>query len=296
MTTTDQTNLIPAAARERIIGHMNEDHGDSVLAYARHYAGRSSATAATLAGIDQTGMDIVVTEPAGDQSVRVTFKEPLADAAAAHHVLIAMSKEAKAALASAAPGELPPGPERAANAALERAKAAAAYLRDNAKTALLGSADASGQPDSSVIPFVVDAEGALHTYISNLSIHTANLRANPRASVLLIEDEATANHLLARRRLTLRVSAAFVGRDDAGFAAPMQALRDKFGAVMEHLEKMHDFHLVRLVPDRARLVAGFGQAYDAAPADWTRLSHVNDTGHTAAPKPAGHGHGHGAQA
>lgn len=288
MTTTDQTNLIPAAARERIIGHMNEDHGDSVLAYARHYAGRSAATAATLAGIDQTGMDIVVTEPAGDQSVRVTFKEPLADAAAAHHVLIAMSKEAKAALASSAPAA---APGAKADAALERARAAASFLRDNAKTALLATADAAGQPDSSVAPFVVDAEGALHTYISNLSIHTANLRANPRASVLLIEDEATANHLLARRRLTLRVAASFVGRDDAGFAAPMQALREKFGPVMEHLEKMHDFHLVRLVPDRARLVAGFGQAYDAAPADWTRLSHVNDTGHTAAPKPAGHGHG-----
>lgn len=290
MTTTDQTNPIPAEARERILGHMNEDHGDSVLAYARHFAGRATATAATLAGIDQTGMDLVVTEPAGDQSVRVEFKTPLATAGDAHHVLIAMSKEAKAALASAS-GEPAPGPARGADAALERARAAAAYLRDHAKTALLATADASGQPDSSVAPFVLGDDGSLHTYISNLSIHTANLRANPRASVLLIEDESTANHLLARRRLTLRCAAAFVGRDAPGFAAPMQALRDKFGAVMEHLEKMHDFHLVRLVPDRARLVAGFGQAYDAAPADWTRLSHVNDTGHTAAPKPAGHGHG-----
>jgi putative heme iron utilization protein len=282
MTTTDQTNLIPAAARERILGHMNEDHADSVLAYAKHFAGRASATAATLAGLDQNGMDIVVTEPAGDASVRVEFKTPLADAAEAHHVLVAMSKEATAALRASAPSA---APDAKASAALERARAAAAYLRDHAKTALLATADADGQPDSSVIPFVVADDGALHTYISNLSIHTANLRANPRASVLLIEDEAAANHLLARRRLTLRCAAAFVGREEPGFAAPMRALREKFGPVMDHLVSMHDFNLVRLVPDRARLVAGFGQAYDAAPTDWTRLSHVNDTGHASAHAP-----------
>ncbi len=122
---------------------------------------------------------------------------------------------------------------------------------------------------------MLSADGALHIYISNLSLHTANLRANPRASALLIEDEATANHLLARRRLTLRCAAAFVARDDAAFAAPMRALREKFGPVMDHLVNMHDFHLVRLTPDRARLVASFGQAFDADPADWTRLSHIN---------------------
>lgn len=280
MTTTDQTNLLPAEARARIIGHMNEDHSDSVLAYARHFGARSAATAATLAGIDQHGMDIVVSEPAGDTSIRVEFAAPLATAGDAHHVLVAMSKEATAALRAAAP-EAKPAPNARAAAALERARAAAVFLRDTAKTCLLATADADGEPDCSVAPFVLGADGALHTYISNLSHHTAKLRANPRASVLLIEDEAGANHLLARRRLTLRCAATFVARDAGpAFAEPMRALREKFGPVMEHLESMHDFHLVRLVPDRARLIAGFGQAFDADPRDWTHLRHVNDTGHT----------------
>ncbi len=272
MTTSDQTNLLPEAARARILGHMNEDHTDSILAYAKHFGGRLSATAATLSGIDQSGMDLVVTEPSGDSPLRIQFKTTLADASDAHHVLVAMSKEATAALA-AAPADIP-----------ERARAASLHLRETAKTCLLGTADAAGAPDSSVAPFVLAPDGALHTYISNLSLHTANLRANPRASVLLIEDESTASHLLARRRLTLRCIATFVARESDAFTAPMQALREKFGPVMSQLESMHDFHLVRLVPDRARLVAGFGQAYDADPADWTQLRHVNDTGHSHAAK------------
>jgi len=271
MTTTDSTNALPADARTRILGHMNEDHADSVLAYARHFGGRLSATAATLAGLDLEGMDLLVTEPSGESPVRIPFATPLADASAAHHVLVAMSKEATAAL-KAAPADVP-----------ERARAAALHLRETAKTCLLATADSSGAPDSSVAPFVLAPDGALHTYISNLSLHTANLRANPRASVLLIEDESTASHLLARRRLTLRCTASFVARESDAFAAPMQALREKFGPVMSQLESMHDFHLVRLVPDRVRLVAGFGQAYDADPIDWTRLRHVNDTGHSHAP-------------
>jgi heme iron utilization protein len=272
MTTTDSTNLLSPEARARILGHMNEDHADSVLAYAKHFGGRLSATAATLSDLDQDGMDLLVTEPAGQSPLRIQFKTTLASAADAHHVLVAMSKEATAAL-KAAPADVP-----------ERARAAALQLRDTAKTCLLATADASGAPDSSVAPFVLSPDGALHTYVSNLSLHTANLRANPRASVLLIEDESTAAHLLARRRLTLRCTASFIARDSDAFAAPMQALREKFGPVMSQLESMHDFHLVRLVPDRARLVAGFGQAYDAAPADWTQLRHVNDTGHSHAAK------------
>jgi heme iron utilization protein len=272
MTTTDQITPFTDETAARILGHMNEDHADSVLAYARHFGGRLSATAASLVGIDREGMDISVTEPSGPSPLRIRFSIPLVDATAAHHTLVEMSKEATAAL-RAAPAAVP-----------ERARAAALHLRDTAKTCLLATADSSGAPDSSVAPFVLAPDGSLHTYISNLSLHTANLRANPRASVLLIEDESTAGHLLARRRLTLRCTAVFIARDDAAFAAPMRALREKFGPVMAQLESMHDFHLVRLDPDRARLVAGFGQAYDANPQDWTQLRHVNDTGHSHAPK------------
>jgi hypothetical protein len=291
MTTTDQPTAsaaLPPADRARILSHMNEDHSDSVLAYARHYGARTTATAATLAGLDPEGMDLVVTEPTGDLAVRIPFATPLADAHAAHMTLVQMAKTAamslRAALGAATP-DVAPDAKKAA--ALERARSAIVFLRDTLKTLQLGTVSATGEPDCSVAPYVATPEGDLLTYISNLSLHTANLRADPRATVLLIEDESTASHLLARRRLTLATRATFIAREHDTFAPGMAALRERFGPVMEHLEKMHDFHLVRLAPERARLVAGFGQAYDADPRDWTRLSHVNDTGHAQSPAKVG---------
>lgn len=276
------TSSLTAADRARIVAHMNDDHSDAVLAYARHLGARHTATAATLAGLDADGMNLIVTEPAGDRAVRIQFSTPLADAEDAHHTLVRLAREATAALraSSAAPAS------DAKAAALERARAAALFLRDTLKTLQLATVSASGDPDCSVAPYALTAEGDLLIYISELSLHTANLRADARATALLIEDESTAGHLLARRRLTLATRATFIPREHEAFAPGMAALRERFGPVMRHLETMHDFHLVRLIPERARLVAGFGQAYDASPRDWTTLRHINDQGHTQAPPPA----------
>ena len=271
-------STLSSADRSRIVAHMNEDHGDAVLAYARHLGARPTATAATLAALDPEGMDLVVTEPAGDSAIRISFSPTLVDATDAHHTLVRLAKESAAALRANTPAS-----DAKATAAFERARAAVGYLRDNLKTIQVATVSSTGEPDCSVAPYVIASDATLLTYISELSLHTANLRANGRATALLIEDESTAGHLLARRRLTLACAATFIGRDQDGFAPGMAALRERFGPVMEHLEKMHDFHLVRLAPSRARLVAGFGQAYEADPQDWTRLSHVNDTGHAQSP-------------
>ena len=287
MTTLDQltASVLSAADRARIVAHMNDDHLDAVLAYARHLGARPAATAATLAGLDSEGMDLVVTEASGDLPVRITFTPRLADAHDAHVRLVSLAKASAAALRASSPATAPT-PDTKASAALERARAAAAFLRDTLKTLHLATVSPAGEPDCSVAPYVLTPEGDLLTYISNLSLHTANLRATPRATALLIEDESTAGHLLARRRLTLVTRAAFITRDHEAFAPGMAALRERFGPVMEHLEKMHDFHLVRLAPQSASLVAGFGQAYDADPRDWNQLRHVNDQGHASAPAKA----------
>ncbi len=272
------TSTLTSSDRARIVAHMHDDHADAVLASPRHLGARSAATSATLAGLDAEGMDLVVTEPAGDHAVRIQFSTPLADAEDAHHTLVRLAKESTAALraSSAAPAS------DAKAAALERARSAALFLRDTLKTLQLATVSPAGEPDCSVAPYALTDEGDLLTYISELSVHTANLRADARATALLIEDESTASHLLARRRLTLATRATFIPREHESFSSGMSALRARFGPVMQHLEKMHDFHLVRLTPTRARLVAGFGQAYGADPRDWTRLHHVTDTGHTKA--------------
>lgn len=280
MSTTIPTEF-PPEHKARIIEHMNADHADAVLRYARHYAARRDATAAVLADIDLGGLDLTVTEPGGDRAVRVPFERPLAGPDEAHHVLIAMAKAARAALGET--GERDSRREQA----LQRAREAAARFRAEFKTVLLGTASPEGEPDASVAPAILDADGAFLVYVSTLSAHTRNLFNTGRASVLLIEDEAAAQHLLARKRLTFRCTAAYVPRGDERFVAAMPLLKAKFGPVMEHLEKMTDFQLMRLIPQGGRLVAGFGQAYEVDPQDWMQLSHVGG---------AGHGHGHAADA
>ena len=109
-----------------------------------------------------------------------------------------------------------------------------------------------GWPYASLVLVALDAGGAPLLLLSDLAEHTKNLKAEPRAS-LLFDGTAGLNEPLTGSRVTVlgRVEraddpvliAAFVARHEA--ASPWT----QFG----------DFHLYRLVPARAHLVAGFGR-------------------------------------
>lgn len=280
-TDTRPSPFFPAAHRDRIVGHMNDDHADAVLNYVRHFGGLADATAARLDDLDQNGMAITVTRAGGEFPLRVAYPKPLDSAADAHHVLVEMAMSAAQALA-ATPAAAPSSRQEET---LARARDAAARLRDKFQTVILGTVSSTGLPDASVAPAVLGADGAFYIYVSGLSLHTRNLADTGKASLFLIQDESEAKQLLARQRLTFPCAAHPIPRDEATFATQMTALKAKFGPVMEHLESMTDFRMFRLQPARGRLVAGFGQAFDVDPLDWNKLSHVNDTGHTPA-----HGH------
>ena len=72
-----QPGFFPAEHKTRILEHMNADHADAVLRYARHYAACREATEAVLNDIDAFGIDVVVTETDGSRSVRIAFEHPL---------------------------------------------------------------------------------------------------------------------------------------------------------------------------------------------------------------------------
>lgn len=149
-----------------------------------------------------------------------------------------------------------------------------ARFRESLRTVVLATVSAAGEPESSVAAAVLGDAGTLVVYVSGLAAHTRNLRANPRASVLLAEDESTAAQPLARRRLTLACIAAPIARDGVEFAPLVAQFRARFGATIDLLAAMPDFQLVRLTPQRARLVVGFGQAFELDPRDWTVRSRV----------------------
>jgi heme iron utilization protein len=80
---------------DRITAHMNEDHGDAVLRYARHYGKKRDIQSAKLESIDVEAMYIVVDS---GEKIRIAFEKPLRNAQGAHMTLVAMAKEARQSL------------------------------------------------------------------------------------------------------------------------------------------------------------------------------------------------------
>lgn len=79
----------------RICKHMNEDHADAVLLYAKTFADTVEATSAEMLKIDAEGMDLKVRNNGSEEPVRIAFDHTLKDAEDAHHTLIDMIKQAR---------------------------------------------------------------------------------------------------------------------------------------------------------------------------------------------------------
>jgi putative heme iron utilization protein len=77
---------LTAAVSDRICKHMNADHAEAVLAYARHYAGCTEATAARMVAVTPEAMQLEVEGAA----VQVRFDHTLSDSEDAHRTLVAM--------------------------------------------------------------------------------------------------------------------------------------------------------------------------------------------------------------
>ncbi len=80
---------------DRICKHMNEDHADAVVLYAKAYGNLVDATAAQMLSIDAEGMNLEAEVNGEDVPVRVKFDHTLENAEDAHHTLIDMLKQAR---------------------------------------------------------------------------------------------------------------------------------------------------------------------------------------------------------
>ncbi|MEO0539446.1 MAG: DUF2470 domain-containing protein [Cyanobacteria bacterium P01_A01_bin.105] len=86
------SEAITSQVSDRICKHMNDDHADAVLMYAKTYGQTPTATAATMKSIDVEGMDLEAQVEDAPTAVRIPFDPPLADAKAAHVRLVEMLK------------------------------------------------------------------------------------------------------------------------------------------------------------------------------------------------------------
>ena len=86
-----------APVAEGVIAHMNDDHADANLTYARALAGLDDATSAIMVGIDRHGITLDVTTPGGPRLARLGFPEPLTSADDARPAVIDLLTLARAA-------------------------------------------------------------------------------------------------------------------------------------------------------------------------------------------------------
>jgi putative heme iron utilization protein len=86
---------ITPAISDRICKHMNEDHGEAIVLYAKVFGNAPETETATMESIDPRGMNISATASGETVPVRVEFDRHLKDAEDAHHTLVAMIKQAR---------------------------------------------------------------------------------------------------------------------------------------------------------------------------------------------------------
>lgn len=99
LTTGDRLDAI-AAAEPGAVAHMNDDHADAIANYAAHFGRAKGEDNWVMTGIDADGFDLA----AGDRVLRISFRQPLADAPDMHKTLVAMAIEARQAGAAVGPG------------------------------------------------------------------------------------------------------------------------------------------------------------------------------------------------
>lgn len=77
---------LTSAVSDRICKHMNEDHAEAVLAYARHYGGVTAPQTARMLAVNPEAMELEVDGAA----LRIPFDHTLSDSEDAHRTLVAM--------------------------------------------------------------------------------------------------------------------------------------------------------------------------------------------------------------
>ncbi len=89
------SETITSAISDRICQHMNEDHADAVVLYAKAFGNQPATETAEMVSIDPQGMNLSAEIQGETVPVRIEFDHQLQDAEDAHHTLIAMLKTAR---------------------------------------------------------------------------------------------------------------------------------------------------------------------------------------------------------
>jgi len=150
------------------------------------------------------------------------------------------------------------------------AKAVRSLLRRSRQGALASLMTGSGDPYCSLVNVASDSDGSPILLISRLAIHTKNLLADARVSLML--DERVEGDPLEGSRIMLSGEAEEVASD-------RKIVRRRYlnaHPSAEAFVDFKDFSFFRIRPTGTHLVAGFGRIVDLKPAQF--LTDVSDAG------------------
>ena len=88
-------DVITPAISDRICKHMNEDHAEAIVLYAKAFGNSPDADSAKLVAIDPQGMDLTAQVAGEETTLRIAFDHTLQDSEDAHQTLISMVKQAR---------------------------------------------------------------------------------------------------------------------------------------------------------------------------------------------------------
>jgi putative heme iron utilization protein len=153
----------------------------------------------------------------------------------------------------------------------DAAEVARSLLRRSRQGALATLMAGSGDPYCSLVNVASHADGSPILLISRLALHTKNILADPRVSLML--DERAEGDPLEGSRIML------AGRAEEAGAGDLEICRRRYlnaHPSAEAFVSFKDFSFFRIRPNGAHLVAGFGRIVDLKPEQF--LTDISDAG------------------
>jgi len=155
------------------------------------------------------------------------------------------------------------------DADFDPARLARSLLRRRRQGALATLMPDNGGPYCSLVNVASHADGSPILLISGLAVHTKNILADSRVSLML--DERKAGDPLEGARIMV------AGRAEEADANDLDLLRRRYlnaHPSAEAFANFKDFSFFRIIPNGAHLVAGFGRIVDLRPEQF--LTDISD--------------------
>ena len=121
---------------------------------------------------------------------------------------------------------------------------------------IISTTSKENNPLTNYAPFVKIGEEYFVSVSQNLP-HYTNMVETKKAHILIIEDESSADHIYARKRLYFLASCEIENDTEKIY----KLFDERYGEQLSFLRSMKDFKVIKITPEEKSLVLGFGAAY-----------------------------------